>query len=133
MKLTFNHTIVWAYDKQKTAEWWEQIFDVTAEPFGPFLQIKCENGADLDIADIDINGDMDSVVEQHYAFLIEDHAFDEILGRIRDRGIEIHAHPDGSGQGEYNTNDGGRGMYFSDPNGHNLEVITVPYGGWDQA
>jgi len=30
--------------------------------------------------------------------------------------------------GEINHNDGGRGVYFQDPSGHYLEIITRPYG-----
>jgi hypothetical protein len=33
-----------------------------------------------------------------------------------------------SREGEINHEDGGRGMYFVDPNGHRLEVITRRYG-----
>ena len=29
---------------------------------------------------------------------------------------------------EFNTNDGGRGVYWEDPSGHFLEIITRPYG-----
>jgi hypothetical protein len=29
---------------------------------------------------------------------------------------------------ELHNNDGGRGFYFDDPDGHLLEVITRPYG-----
>ena len=29
---------------------------------------------------------------------------------------------------EINTRDGGRGLYFEDPDGHLLEILTRPYG-----
>jgi len=31
-------------------------------------------------------------------------------------------------KGEINRHDGGRGVYWLDPNGHVLEIITRPYG-----
>ena len=29
---------------------------------------------------------------------------------------------------QINRHDGGRGVYFDDPDGHKLEIITRPYG-----
>ena len=46
------------------------------------------------------------------------------------RGLEFWADPGHRQPGVINTNDGGRGLYWDDPNGHNLEILTVPYGGW---
>jgi extradiol dioxygenase family protein len=54
--------------------------------------------------------------------------FDAIFGRIRERGLPYWADPGHRRSGEVNTNDGGRGCYFEDPSGHNLEIITRPYG-----
>ena len=56
--------------------------------------------------------------------------FDEIFGRIQDRGLEHWADPFKREPGRINHNDGGRGVYWDDPNGHVLEILTVPYGGW---
>ena len=75
------------------------------------------------------DGDVPSI---HYAFLISEQEFDEIFGRIVERGIAYYADPGGKVEGEINTNDGGRGCYFSDPDGHWLEIITQPYG-WGAA
>jgi hypothetical protein len=30
--------------------------------------------------------------------------------------------------GQWNTDDGGRGLYWEEPSGHLLEIITKPYG-----
>ena len=54
--------------------------------------------------------------------------FDAGFAKIKDRGIPYFAHPDKSGPGEINHYWGGRGVYFEDPNGHLLELITKPYG-----
>src|SRR5205807_11924 len=69
------------------------------------------------------------VEKQHYAFLVSEKEFDEIFGRIKKRGLDYWADPRKSQKGEINHHDGGRGVYFEDPSGHFLEIITRPYGG----
>ena len=66
---------------------------------------------------------------QHYAFLVTEPEFDEIFGRVKARGLDYWADPAHRRKGEINHNDGGRGVYFNDPDGHYLEIITRPYGG----
>ena len=46
---------------------------------------------------------------------------------VRTTGIDQEADPWHGQEGE-NRNDGGRGLYFDSPEGHNLEIITRPYG-----
>lgn len=70
----------------------------------------------------------DAITPQHYAFLVEESEFDAIFGRIRARGLTYWADPHREEPGRINEWDGGRGVYFDDPNGHLLEVITRPYG-----
>jgi catechol 2,3-dioxygenase-like lactoylglutathione lyase family enzyme len=65
---------------------------------------------------------------QHYAFLISEADFDAVFGRIREQGLQYWADPRGCRPGEINHYDDGRGVYFPDPDGHHLEVITRPYG-----
>ncbi|MGN6721668.1 MAG: VOC family protein [Marmoricola sp.] len=125
MSVQLNHTIVHAHDKVETAEFLASILGVP-EPtsFGPFLCVELANGVTLDVAD-----DHASVVAaQHYAFLVSEDEFDTILGRIRERGLTFWADPLHHRPSEINTADGGRGLYWEDPNGHNLEIITRPYG-----
>ena len=49
-------------------------------------------------------------------------------GRIRERGLSYWADPFKRKGGQINTWDDGRGVYFEDPNGHLLEILTRPYG-----
>ena len=65
---------------------------------------------------------------RHYAFLVTEPEFDQIFERIRSRGLEYWADPFERQPGEINTHDGGRGVYWQDPSGHKLEIITRPYG-----
>ena len=96
--------------------------------WGPFLMVTTDNGANIDFMDTD-----ESITPQHYAFLVSESEFDEIFGRIRDRKLTYWADPGQTKANEINRHDGGRGVYFEDPDGHLLEVITRPYGsgGWN--
>ena len=92
-------------------------------PFGPFLVVETGNGVRLDFlhTDTEISG-------QHYAFLVTEQEFGSIFGRIASRELSYWADPGLSRPAEINHDDGGRGVYFADPSGHLLEVITRPYG-----
>ena len=124
MSVQLNHTIVWCRDKRISAKFLAEILGrPAASSYGPFLVVEVDNGASLDFHDTD--GD---IARQHYAFLIGEGDFDTIFGRIRDRGLPYWADPGQTRRGEINRNDGGRGVYFEDPDGHLLEIITRPYG-----
>jgi catechol 2,3-dioxygenase-like lactoylglutathione lyase family enzyme len=124
MAIQLNHTIVHARDKRGSAAFLSEILGL-AEPstYGPFLVVQVANDVSLDFLD---SGD---VHPQHYAFLVTDEEFDEIFGRIKARGLTYWADPARRRPGEINHNDGGRGVYWADPDGHLLEIITRPYGG----
>jgi catechol 2,3-dioxygenase-like lactoylglutathione lyase family enzyme len=125
MPVHLNHTIVRVRDKQEAATFLAEILGLPAPTaYGPFLIVQVDNDVSLDYAD-----DHGDAVPQHYAFLVTDPEFDEIHGRIRERGLPYWADPFQRKEGEINHNDGGRGLYWQDPNGHMLEIITVPYGG----
>jgi catechol 2,3-dioxygenase-like lactoylglutathione lyase family enzyme len=125
MAVELNHTIVHATDRDASAQFFADILGLAApKPFGPFLVVQVDNAVSLDFM-----GDSGPVRPQHYAFLVGESEFDEIFGRIRARGLDYWADPMHRRRGEINTHDGGRGLYWSDPDGHNLEIITRPYGG----
>ncbi|MFI0349494.1 VOC family protein [Actinomadura sp. 9N407] len=126
MSISLNHIIVPAKDKKASAEFLARILGLEPEPqYGPFIPVKTDNGVTLDFMD------SDDFRWHHCAFLVPAEEFDAIFARIKESGARYYAHPDGSGLGEINTNDGGKGVYFSDPSGHAMEILTVPYGGWD--
>ncbi len=125
MSIRFNHTLVYTRDKKVSSTFMTDILGLpAASPFGPFLVVELENGASLDFLEV---GEA-TVPRQHYAFLIDEEDFDPIFGRIRAGGLDYWADPFKQRAGEINRNDGGRGVYFEDPNGHLLEVLTRPYG-----
>ncbi|MCV7218129.1 VOC family protein [Mycobacterium crocinum] len=126
MTIALNHTIVAAHDKQKSAQFLTELFGLPdAAPFGHFLVVVLEHGLSLDFADVPAD---ESIHPQHYAFLVTEDDFDAIYGKISERGLPHWADPRGARPGEINHNDGGRGVYFRDPAGHYLEIITRPYG-----
>jgi catechol 2,3-dioxygenase-like lactoylglutathione lyase family enzyme len=125
MPIELNHTIVAAKDKRAAAQFFADVLGLTVgDPYGPFLPVETGYGVTLDFMDRGV----DRVTSQHYAFLVSESEFDEIMGRIGQAGITYYADPGHHRAGEINHNDGGRGAYFEDPNGHNLEIITRPYG-----
>jgi catechol 2,3-dioxygenase-like lactoylglutathione lyase family enzyme len=119
-----NHTIVWCHDGQRSASFLVQVLGLSNPvPFGPFLVVALSNEVSLDFHQAE-----GEITSQHYAFLITEDEFDLIFGRICEQGITYWADPDLQEFDEINLADGGRGVYFKDPDGHLLEVITRPYG-----
>src|SRR6478735_274799 len=124
MAVQLNHTVVRANVKDENAGFLVEILGLP-EPttVGPFLEVKVANDVSLDVAD-----DQGRPHMQHYAFLVSEEEFDAIHGRIQERGLPYWADPFHRLPGEINHDDGGRGLYWDDPNGHILEILTVPYG-----
>ena len=123
MSIELNHTIVGARDKQASAEFIAGILGVEAGPeWGPFVPVPLSNGVVLEYAHAS------EVHPQHYAFLVGDDEFDRGVARLQGAGITYYADPFLRRRGEINHNYGGRGVYFHDPDGHIMELITHPYG-----
>jgi catechol 2,3-dioxygenase-like lactoylglutathione lyase family enzyme len=124
MTIELNHTIVYSRDKRVSSDFLASLLGLPSPvAWGPFLAIGVANRVTLDFHDAD--GEIDV---QHYCFLVGEDEFDEIFGRIRAQGLPYWADPGHDKPGEINTHDGGRGVYFDDPSGHQLEIITRPYG-----
>lgn len=125
MAVELNHTIVHARNAEGSAGFLSDILGLPPpRRFGPFMVVDAANGVSLDY----LSTDEDFIIE-HYAFLVSEAEFDDIFARLAARGVEHFADPRLSRKGEINRNDGGRGCYFKDPDGHVLEIITRPYGG----
>ncbi|MEU1940810.1 VOC family protein [Streptomyces coeruleorubidus] len=124
MSVELSHTIVHARDNRESAEFFASLLslEITAE-WGPFIAVDLSNGVTLDFATIPA----DRITPQHYALLVSEEEFDAVYAQISQRGIEHYADPHGKQPGAINHNDGGRGVYFMDPAGHAMELITVPY------
>lgn len=122
--MQLNHTIVSATDPAGSAAFLADVFGLPAPGrYGPFHVVQTGNDVSLDFIRADA-----PIVSQHYAFLVTEDEFDGVLGRVRERGLDWWADPGHTQPGRWNTNDGGRAFYFDDPDGHNLEALTRPYG-----
>lgn len=124
MSVQLNHTIVSCRDQQRSAAFLTGILSLPAATrFGHFLVVEADNGVSLDFSET--SGDITS---QHYAFLVGEQEFDAAFGRIREQGLAYWADPGRTRPGAVSDRDGGRGLYFEDPDGHLLEILTRPYG-----
>lgn len=125
MSIELNHTIVHVPDREAGAR---EVADLLGleppTPYGPFAVVELANGVSLDFLE-----DTGEIAVQHYAFLVGEEEFTAIHQRIVDRGLTYWADPFRRLPNRVNDNDGGRGLYWEGPGGHNLEIITVPYGG----
>ena len=124
MAIELNHTIVASRDRHAAAQF---VADVLGRPapvsFGPFAVVELDNGVSLDF--MRAEGEIGSL---HYAFKVADEQFQPIFDRIRAAGLPYWADPHRQQPNRINTNDGGQGVYFPDPDGHNLEILTRDYG-----
>jgi catechol 2,3-dioxygenase-like lactoylglutathione lyase family enzyme len=126
MPVELNHTIVYCRDKDASARFLAEMLGVGApSTFGPFRVVEVSNSVSLDFLEGEVHA-------QHYAFLVGEAEFDEIHRRLLDRSLPYWADPGQRILNQINTNDGGRGLYWEDPDGHILEILTVPYGGWPE-
>ena len=123
MSVTFNHTIIAAKDRAESAAFYRDLLEAReAESWGFFTNLQIDGGVLLQFAEPPVDIQM-----QHYAFLVDDETFDRVYARLRERGIRHWADPRLQRENEWNTEHGGRGVYFFDPAGHALEVLTRPY------
>jgi hypothetical protein len=124
MTAKLNHTIVASRDRNASATFLAEMLGLPPPlELGHFAVVSVGDRLSLDF--VESRGD---VVAQHYAFLVEEEEFDAIFERITRRGLAYWSDPFREHRGEINHWDDGRGLYFDDPNGHLLEIITRPYG-----
>ena len=123
MSASFNHTIIAAKDRAVSAAFYRDLLEAAEAPsWGFFTNLQLDGGVLLQFAEPPVEIQM-----QHYAFLVDDDHFDRAYAQLCDRGIEHWADPQMQRPGETNTEHDGRGVYFKDPAGHALELITRPY------
>ncbi len=124
MAARLNHTIVWCRDKHRSSAFMAEMLSLPEpQPFHHFLVIPLANDVSIDFMEKD-----GPIAPQHYAFLVGDEEFDTGMRLIAEKGLAFWADPARSKPGEINRHWGGRGVYFEDPDGHLLELITKPYG-----
>ena len=124
MGIKLNHTIIQAKNAEESAKFLAEILGLDSPTsFGPFIVVKTENEVSLDFRTT-----KDEIKSRHFAFIVGETEFDVIFNRITQKKLMYWADPSRTKPQKINNNDGGRGCYFLDPNGHFLEIITHPYG-----
>ena len=123
MTIELNHTIVPARDKEESARFYEHVFGFEyVGPMGHFTPVRIPSQS----LTLDFDQD-DSFTPRHYAFKVSEAEFDQIFGRIVAEGLSYGSGPFSSDDMKINHWNGGRGVYFRDPNGHLLELLTRDY------
>jgi catechol 2,3-dioxygenase-like lactoylglutathione lyase family enzyme len=120
MTITLNHTIVPARDKVAAAKFFARIFGLKRGRAGYFAPVRVNKTLTLLFDD---DGKFES---HHYAFHVSEREFDAIFKRVKKSKIVYGSAPWSLDDGKLNNWGGGRGFYFTDPNGHVLELMTVP-------
>ena len=122
MTITLNHTIVPSHDKIASAKFFASLFGLSfdKQAVGYFAPVRVNETLTLDFDD-----DVEQFDAHHYAFKVSEPKFDAIFGRIQAAGIVYGSEPHARENGRINHRAGGRGVYFCDPNGHILELLTA--------
>ena len=124
MSVSLNHHIVHSHDPAAGAAFLAEILGLDPPArWGPFHMVELANEVTLDYMHVDHD-----IVPHHYAFLLSEEEWDGAFERLSAGGHQYWADPGANEPGRINRNDGGRGCYFRDPDGHWLEIITRPYG-----
>jgi catechol 2,3-dioxygenase-like lactoylglutathione lyase family enzyme len=124
VSVQLNHTIVSCHDQRRSAAFLTEILGLpAATPFAHFLVVEADNGVSLDFAET-----TGAITPQHYAFLVGQEEFDAALPASAARTCPTGQIQGRLSPGMINHRDGGRGLYFEDPDGHLLEIIPRPYG-----
>jgi catechol 2,3-dioxygenase-like lactoylglutathione lyase family enzyme len=121
MTVVLNHTIVPAREKTAAARWFAEMFDLPAERADDhFAPVRIDGALTFLFADAE------SFPAGHYAFHVSAAEFDAILARVRAAGRPFGSAPWKRNDGKLNDWNGGRGVYFETPDGHLMELMTVP-------
>ena len=120
MNFELNHTIVPAHDKTASAKFFARIFGLKFE--GAYSHFECVY---LNESLVFLFDKYETFESHHYAFKVGDAEFDAIFGRIKAEGLSYGSGPRSQDDMKINQRNGGRGVYFHDPNGHSLELLTA--------
>ena len=124
MSTHLDHMIVPARDRKAAAELLAALLGVpwAESGVGPFCPVYVNEGLTLDIDQADRPFPV-----QHYCFRVGDAEFDGILARLKARGIAYRSTSHGPVDTQVNTQHGGRIVYWSEPDGHVWEALTLSY------
>ena len=124
MSIQLDHTIVPSRSRDTSAKLLASLLDVACGPaaIGPFFAVYVTDGLTLDFIEA-----VEDFPIFHFAFRVDEAAFDQILGRIKAAGIAFRSNVRGPVDMRINTDYGGRMVYWNEPDGHQWEILTVSY------
>lgn len=124
MTVQLDHTIVPSRDSKAAAELLADLLGVpwSAAEAGSFVPVYVNEGLTLDFDQVD-----GPFPIQHYCFRVSEAEFDGIVARLKAKGIKYRSNPHGPEDMKINTGHGGRIVYWSEPDGHIWEALTVSY------
>ena len=124
MSVQLDHTIVPSRNRRAAAELLAHILGVpwAESGVGPFCPVYVNEGLTLDMDQAE-----DAFPIQHYCFRMSEVEFDALLSRLQSMGIEYRSTPHGPVDMQINTQHDGRIVYWSEPDGHVWEALTVSY------
>jgi catechol 2,3-dioxygenase-like lactoylglutathione lyase family enzyme len=123
--IQLDHVIVPSRDRKAAAARLAGILGVPwseEAPVGPFSPVYVNDGLTLDMGQLQAG-----FTAQHYCFRVSEAEFDAILARLQDQGIAYRSTPLGRVDMQVGRQGGGRNVYWSEPDGHNWEILTVSY------
>ena len=122
--VSFDHTIIVSKDGVESSRFCRELFGLPeAESWGPFSNVLLGDGTLIQFA----TPPFEEIQPQHYAFRVDDALFDQAYARLTSWGVEHWADPRMAAPGTINHDHGGRGVYFRDPSGHFIEMLTTSY------
>lgn len=124
MTIHLDHSIVPSRQKSASAQRLAELLGVPWGPAaaGPFAAVYVNDGLTLDFIDTD-----EDFPVYHFCFRVSPEEFDAILARIKAAGIAYRSTVRGPVDMKVDTQFGGRGIYWNDPDGHQWEMLTVSY------
>ncbi|MGD8475909.1 MAG: VOC family protein [Burkholderiales bacterium] len=124
MSVELDHAIVSVPDKRAAAELLAYLLGVPWEESGTggFAAVYVNDGLTLDFNKAD-----GPLPVQHFCFRVSEKEFDAILARIKGKGINYRSTPHGPVDMKINLRNGGRNIYWEEPEGVVWEILTVSY------
>lgn len=124
MAIELDHSIVPSHHKVASARLLAELLGVpwAASGLGPFSPVYVNDGLTLDFIET-----AEPFPVYHYCFRVSPADFDAILGRIEAAGIPYRSRVHEPTDRQINTDYGGKGIYWNEPDGHQWEILTVSY------
>ena len=122
MPILLDHTIVPSHDKAAGARLLGELLERQWLPAeGEFAPVYVDDSLTFDFQD------RDEFSWNHYCFQVSDDDFDAIFSRIKEKGIGYRSSPRGPNDSTVRTRGGGKNIYWTCPDSHIWEILTVSY------